>query len=150
MDGQTLVARSEVRRRPERVGAAQHALVRPPESDLPPARNMYDAKERERRAWHVSLGHDQVPGTETCRKETAVARVAVEQLDDAGRVARGADALLDAFTVDRVDHPDTSIHDESMGGTLEPFSRDDPAEPARKLVAREQFHWRWNAIETKI
>ena len=62
--------------------------------------------------------------------------MAVEQLDDAGRLAERADPLLDPVAVRRVDHPDASAAAHRVAGALHPARlRMDPAEREVELVA---------------
>jgi hypothetical protein len=71
-----------------------------------------------------------------------VAVVTVEQLEDAGRLARRANSLLDALAVDRVDEPDSSLRDERVRAAAQPLVVDDPSEPALELVAESDPHAR--------
>jgi len=83
--------------------------------------------------------NDVVPDTEPSGEGTAVAVVAVEQLQDARRCACGADPLLDTFPVDGIDDPDATVLDESVRA---PFHElvDDPAEASVELVAEPDPH----------
>ena len=49
----------------------------------------------------------------------AVAVVPVDELDDAGGLAEGTDALLQAGAVHGVDEPDTAVRAERVRGALE-------------------------------
>jgi hypothetical protein len=71
----------------------------------------------------------------------AVALVAVEQLDDAGRPAERPHPLLDALPVDRVDEPHAPVRAQGVRGALQEGGLGrDPAEPERSLVAEADVH----------
>ena len=76
---------------------------------------------------------------EPLRERRTVPRVSVEQLEDPGRFACAADSLLDAFTVERVDQPDATLHDERMRAAFHELV-DDPAEAGVELVAEADAH----------
>jgi hypothetical protein len=80
-----------------------------------------------------------LPDTEPSGEGTAVAVVAVEQLQDARRCACRADPLLDTFPVDGIDDPDATVFDD---GVRAPFHElvDDPAEATVELVAEPHLH----------
>ena len=80
-----------------------------------------------------------VTHTKSGSEGRAVTIVAVEQLEHTGWRAGRADALLDTDPVHRVDHPDATVHDESVRGALHELG-DDPAEAAGELVAKSDFH----------
>ena len=65
---------------------------------------------------------------------SAVALVTVDELDDSGRLAEGADPLVEARAVDDVRQPDASSDPERMRRALEALSLEMPAEPVLELV----------------
>ncbi|MEN3313288.1 MAG: hypothetical protein V7645_2617 [Actinomycetota bacterium] len=75
------------------------------------------------------------PGGE-CR---AGAVVPVEQLEHARRSAGSPDAFLDAVSVDWVDQPDTTVHDQGVRAAPHELV-DDPAEAAVEVVAEADSH----------
>ena len=138
VDADRLLARAEERDRPERVGAHEDALLRPPERDLLPEPVAHDGQHRERRArqlpWRDVVRHLEPRGH--CRGGTVVA---VEQLEHARRLAEREHVLLDALRLDRIDEPDAAVDDERvarlrLGGIL------DPAEPEVGLVRQADGH----------
>ena len=80
-----------------------------------------------------------VPDTELSREGGAVAVVAVEQLDDAGRCPGRTDSFLDPVSFDRIDHPDAAVVDERVRAPLHELV-DDPAEASLELVAEPDSH----------
>src|SRR6266545_4263094 len=87
-----LVAGFVVPRRAEHVATRENSLLLPPEHDLPPMTACADHTEGERS--ERLARHHMVRHTELLRERSTVAIVAVEQLDDARRLARGAPAGL--------------------------------------------------------
>ena len=69
----------------------------------------------------------------------AVALVAVEQLDDAARLAGGAHPLVQAGDVERIDQPDAAVDDERVRGAR-PGLAQSPAEAALELVYPAHVH----------
>ena len=67
------------------------------------------------------------------RELDAVATVAVEQLDDAGRRACGAHTLLNLGVVHRIDEPHAATGDERVRATPHEFVLD-PADAGLELV----------------
>jgi hypothetical protein len=137
MDCQPLIPCTEVRRGAQCIGADQHPAVGPPERDLFPrtAVSESDAGERTDRTLWYDVVADAEPGGEG----GTVAVVPVEQLEHARGGAGCPDAFLDAVAVDRIDHPDTPVHDEGVRATLHELSSD-PAEAAVELVAEADLH----------
>ena len=70
---------------------------------------------------------------EPLRPGRPVARVTVEQLQDACRLAERPDAVLELRRVDGVDQPDTAVHAQGVRGALEGLV-DRPAEAVLLLV----------------
>ena len=70
---------------------------------------------------------------EPLRDLDAVSAVAVEQLDDTGRRARGAHALLHTGVVHRVDEPHAVADDQRVRATPQELVLD-PAEAGLELV----------------
>jgi hypothetical protein len=137
MHGETLPAREEVRRRPEHIRADEHAPFRPPQRDLVPEAAANDRDEGER-ADRLSR-HDVQANTEPSGKRGAIAVMTIQQLDDPGRTAGGADPLFDAFAVDGIDQPDAAVDDERMRAAVHELL-DDPAEAGVELVAEADVH----------
>jgi len=137
MDCQALVPGAEVRRGAEHVGADEHAAVGPPERDFLPGTAVLDvdAGERTERAMRDEVVADAKPSGE-CGAGTVVP---VEQLDHARGGTGRPDALLDALSVDRVDHPDAAVHDERVRAALHELV-DNPAEAAGEFVAEADSH----------
>ena len=131
MHPEPLVPSPEVRRSAEHVGADEHSSVGPPERDLHPGAFVLDDDRSERA--ERPLRNDVMSDTEPGSERGAVAVVPVEQLEDAGRRACGADPLLDSIPVDGIDHPDPAVLDESVRAALHELV-DDPAEPTVELV----------------
>jgi hypothetical protein len=70
---------------------------------------------------------------EAIREHRAVARMAVEQLDNTGNGAGGANAPVDASVGNRIDQPDGGVSQQRVRAALQPFVLD-PAEPVAELV----------------
>jgi hypothetical protein len=137
MDGEALVACSEVGRRPQGIRADQHASLRPPERDLPPRSTLPHGQELEGRDRLQRYGV--MRNAEAARKERTVPIVAVEQLKDAGRVACRAHSLLDAVAGEGVDQPDAPARDERVRTAFHELV-DDPAEADLEFVAEPDLH----------
>src|SRR5262245_24991031 len=144
VDAERLAAeREEVRHRPERVGADEHAPLGPPQRRLPPLASL-DERDRFERA-DIDERDDVVRHAEPAGEGRAVARVAVEQLDHARWLTERAYPLVDdAVAVDRVDKPDAVSWEERVRGELQlralgrdpaeaPLLLVDPAWPAQSL-----------------
>jgi len=116
MDCQPLISRAEVRCRAEHIGADEHAAVRPPKRDLIPGMALLDSDAGERA--QRTVRDDVMPDTEPSREGGAVAVVAVKQLHDARRCARGTDTFFDTVPVDRIDYPDAAVLDECVRAAL--------------------------------
>ena len=136
MDCQPLISRAEVRCRAEHIGADEHAAVRPPKRDLIPGMALLDSDAGERA--QRTVWDDVMPDTEPSSKGGAVAVVAVEQLHDARRCARGADTFFDTVPVDRIDYPDAAVLDECVRAALHELVGD-PAEAPVELVAEAEL-----------
>lgn len=78
---------------------------------------------------------------EALGKRPAVAVVAVQELNDSGRLTGCAAALFDAVTLHGVYQPDTALHDESVRAPKQELV-DDPAESALELIAEPDLHER--------
>jgi hypothetical protein len=137
MQREALVARAVAARCAECVAAHEHAPLGPPDGDLlpAPAHPHHSKLERRKRL----LRDDVVRHAESSSERSAVAVVAIEELDDAGRLARSADALQDSLTVERVDQPDAFVDDQRMRAALDELV-DDPTEAALELVAEADAH----------
>jgi len=126
-----LVAGFVVPRRAEHVATRENSLLLPPEHDLPPMTACADHTEGERS--ERLARHHMVRHAELLRERSAVAVVAVEQLDHARRLARPADPFFDPLAVDRVEEPDSAVGYERMGTALEELVLDQPLEAGVKL-----------------
>lgn len=121
------------------VSAHEDTLLRPPEGDLLPPPRVPDDPELERRVRDRVARDDVTRHAEPARELGTVAVVTVEQLDDAGGLARGADPLLDSVARDRIDQPDAPVRDQRVRATLQELL-DDPTEAAFELVAEADSH----------
>jgi hypothetical protein len=136
MDAEQLVRGAEVGHRAESLRADEDAPGLPPEGDFTPPGHVQDLPGLEGRAGDAREGQPQVGHPEPFRQDRAVARVAVEELEDAGRLAQPAHPLLDAGPVHRVDEPHPAVGPERVRGALQErrLGRD-PAEAEVRLVA---------------
>ena len=132
MNPEPLVTGEEVVHCPERIAAQEDTSLGPPEGDLLPPAPHPDRNELERR--HARGRYDVMRHAETLRQLGAVPVVAVEQLQDPGRLAGAPDPILHAVAEERIDHPDAAGDDESVR-TARHELVDDPAEAAIELVA---------------
>ena len=132
MNPEPLVACEEVVHSPERIGADQHTSLGPTEGHfLPPAAHP-DRNELERR--HARGGYNVMRHAEALRQLGAVSVVPVEQLQDPGRLAGGADPLLHAVAQDWIDRPDAAGSGEHVRTARHELIHD-PTEAAVELVA---------------
>ncbi len=83
--------------------------------------------------------YDVKANTEPSGKRGAIAVMAIQQLDDPGRTAGGADPLFDAFAVEGIDQPDAAVDDERMRAAVHELV-DDPAEACVEFVAEADVH----------
>lgn len=134
MDPDELPACSVVPRGAECVAADEDTLSSPPERDFLPTAARADLAKRKRP--ERPARDDVMRDAEPLCERSAVAIVAVEQLDDSCRLAGSADSFLDSVTVDRVDHPDAAFHHERMGTTLEELVFHQPLESGVELAER--------------
>ena len=117
---------------PSDVGAEERPALRLPERDLAPEAVVPHRQRLERGAGDALEGaHER--DAEPRRPRRAVARVAVEQLQDACGLAERADALLELRRVDRVDQPDAAADAQRVRGAREGLV-DRPAEAVLLLV----------------
>jgi hypothetical protein len=132
MNAEPLVAGKVVVHRPERIAADEDTSLGPPEGDFLPSAPHPDRNELERR--HARGGYDVMRHAETLRQLGAISVMAVEQLQDPGRLAGGPDPILHAVAEERIDHPDTVGDNESVR-TARHELVDDPTKAAVELVA---------------
>lgn len=137
MDSEPLVPRAEVPRGAERIAAHEHTPVGPPQRDLSPGMAVLDPDESE--GAERALRNEMVADAEPSCERGAVAVVAVEQLEHAGGRAGCADSLLDVVSIDRVDHPDATVHGESVRAAFHELVGN-PAEAAVELVTEPDSH----------
>ncbi len=131
MHSEEVLAGSVVARRAEGVATREYPLFLPPKRDLLPVTACADHTEDERS--ERLARHHMVRHAELLRERSAVAVVAVEQLDHARRLARRADPFFDPLAVDRVEEPDSAVGYERMGTALEELVLDQPLEAGVKL-----------------
>jgi hypothetical protein len=135
MDAERFARRAEVPHRPERIRHHEHAQARPPERGLAPEAAAGDGQELERGALDP-LGRDDVKrDAESLSGPGAVALVAIEQLDDAARLAETARPRLGLGPGDRVDQPDAAVGRERVRRAPERVGVVEPAEAEILLVA---------------
>src|SRR6478736_1385677 len=116
----------------EDIGAEKRPALGLPERDLPPEAVVLHRQRRERGTGDaLECAHER--DAEPCRPGSPVARVPVEQLQDARGLAERPDAILELRRVDRVDQPDAAAHAQRVRGPLEGLV-DSPAEAVLLLV----------------
>src|SRR5687767_15998800 len=93
MDAERLVAGAEVAGAAECIAADERPAAWNPGGQLPPEARIDDADELETRPWELVNRDGEVRDAEQRRELGGVALVAVDQLDDPGRLAQ----LRDAF-----------------------------------------------------
>ena len=140
VNAERLATRAEVAEAPERVAADQDSFLREPERDLPPEPSAHDRQHDERGTRHVRERRQVEGNAEALRDRGAVALVTVDELDDSGRLAEGADPLVEARAVDDVRQPDASSDPQRMRRALEALSLEMPAEPVLELVTETELH----------
>ena len=133
MNPESLVAGEEVVHRPERIAADEDTSLGPPEGDFLPPAPQPDRNELERR--HARGGYEVMRHAETPRQLGAVSVVAVEQLQDPGRLAGGPDPVLHTVADKWIDRPDAAGGDEHVRTARHELVHD-PTEAAVELVAR--------------
>jgi hypothetical protein len=132
MNPELLVAGEEVVHRPERIGADEEASLGPPEGDFLPPPPHPDRNQLERR--HARGRYDVMGHAETLRQLSAVSVMAVEELQDPGRLAGRPDPALHVVTEKRIDRPHAAGGDEHVRAPRHELV-DDPTETAFELVA---------------
>jgi hypothetical protein len=137
MDGESFVSGAVVSRCPERVTRGEDTPRRPPQRDLVPQAPVPDRNELERP--DADLRYDVMRYAESRSQLCTVTVVPVEQLDDAHRFAGGANSLVEAVPVKRVDQPDAPVCDEGVRATLHELDGD-PAEAGCEVVAGTDAH----------
>lgn len=140
MDAEALAGRAEVAGAAEGVCADDDALLRKPERDLPPALEADDGSDDEGRSRQIGQRRDMERHTEPVRDRGAVALVPVEELDDAGRLAEGAEPVVEAVAVDRVGQPHTAVCQHGVRGAAQKLPLGQPAEAVLELVAESERH----------
>jgi hypothetical protein len=136
MNPKPLVAGEEVVHGPERIAADEDTSLGPPESDFLPPAPQPDRNELKRR--HACGGHDVMRHAETLRQLGAVPIMAVEQLQDASRLARRPDPVLYPVAEKWIDRPDAAGGDEHVRTARHELVHD-PTEPAVELVAKPEL-----------
>src|SRR5829696_9179785 len=134
MDAELLARSPEVADGAECVGHDESAKLRDPGRDLLPETRARERDDLERRG-RDSLHRNGVVGDAQRRGDIrAVARVAVEQLDDARGLAELRDSLDCGRPQDGIEDPDLTAALERVGAAPDPLLRD-PAEAVLELVA---------------
>ena len=117
---------------PRTSAQSERPALRLPERHLPPEAVVQHRQRLKRRVGEAfERAHER--NAEPRRPGRAVARVTVEQLQDACRLAERPDAVLELRRVDGVDQPDTAVHAQGVRGALEGLV-DRPAEAVLLLV----------------
>jgi hypothetical protein len=137
MDGKPLVPREVVARGAECVADRQDAARRPPQRDLVPKAPAPDRDDLE--GPKPGTRHDVMRNAEPGSQRGGVAVVPIEQLDHAGRFSGGADLLVEALAVERIDQPDAAVGDERVRATFHELVCD-PAEAGIELVTGADAH----------
>jgi DNA polymerase (family X) len=150
VDAEWLVSRAEVAEAPERVAADEDLLLRKPERDLAPEPASHDRQHDERRPRHVGERRDVEGDSEPVGDLSAVTLVAVDELDDSGRLAERADPLVEAGAVDDVGQPHASSGPERVRGALQPLSFGMPAESVFEFVTETELHGNTIAVAQQI
>lgn len=140
VNAERLAARAEVAEAAERVAAREDPLPRKPEGDLPPEHAPRDRQHDERRARHVGERRHVEGDTEALGDRRAVTLVAVEELDDPGRLAQRSDPLVDPRAVDDVCQPHAFSGADGVRRALQALSLGMPAEPVLELVTETEPH----------
>lgn len=133
MNPEPFVTGEEVVDGPEGIAADEDTSLGPPEGDFLPPAPQPDRNELERR--HVRRGYEVTGHAETLRQLGAVSVMAVEQLQDPGRLAGGPDPVLHAVAEKWIDRPDAAGGDEHVRTARHELVHD-PTEAAVELVAR--------------
>ena len=106
MDAELLARSPEIANGAERVGNDEGAKLRDPGRDLPPEARARDWEDLERRGDDPLHGHRVVRDAERRGHLGAVAGVAIEELDHAGRLAELRDPLERGLPQGGVEDPD--------------------------------------------
>ena len=109
MDAERLSSGAEVGEAPERITAHEDPLLGKPERDLLPEPASDDGQHHERCTRHVGERRDVERDAEPVGDRCVVALVAVDELDDSGRLAERANPLVEAGAVDHVRQPDAPL-----------------------------------------
>ena len=140
MDADRLVGGAEVAGRAERVADDQDPLCGEPKRHLLPEPAPDDRDHLERRVGHSVEGRHVERNAEAARDRRTVALVAVEQLDDASRLAELPDPLVDPGAVEDVREPDGASDSDGVRGALEAVAFRRPAEAVLELVDEAELH----------
>jgi hypothetical protein len=120
----------------EGVGHDERAALRPPEGNLAPEAATPDRAHLERGAREPVEGSLVDRNAVPRRECVGVPAMAVEQEDDAGRLAEAFDPPLDARSLERVEEVDPAVNRERVRGTGDGVGAlVDPAEAEVRLVA---------------
>jgi hypothetical protein len=109
-----LARATEVGRSPDCVSADEDGFLRAPEGRLPPAEAVDHTKHLERRPGNALKGHPEERHLEALGQRCAIPLVPVEELNDTGRLAERAHALLHPLCIHRIDEPDAFTREQRM------------------------------------
>src|SRR5215207_7256401 len=138
MHAELLVAGAEVAGAAERIGADERPAPWNPGGQLTPKARIDDADELDARPRQLVDRDGEVRDAEERRQLGRVALVAVEQLDDPGRLAQLRDAFERRLPGERVEEPDAVVTGHRVRRALHPLV-DLPSEPALELVAEAEL-----------
>src|SRR5215207_4582019 len=138
MHAELLVAGAEVAGAAERIGADERPAPWNPGGQLTPKARIDDADELDARPRQLVDRDGEVRDAEERRQLGRVALVAVEQLDDPGRLAQLRDAFERRLPGERIEEPDAVVTGHRVRRSPHPLV-DLPAEPALELVAEAEL-----------
>ena len=140
VDADRLVGGAEVADRAERVADDQDPLPGEPKCHLLPESAADDRDHLERRVGHSVEGRHVQRDAEAARDDRTVPLVAVEELDDAFRLAELRDPLVDPGPVEDVRQPHGVLDSDRVRGALEAVAFPRPAEAVLELVDEAKLH----------
>jgi hypothetical protein len=114
VDPEQLVTGAEVTRSSEGIGADEDSFFGPPESRLPPAEAVDQAKRVEWRYGNPLERHAEERHAEARGQRRAITVMPVEELNDTGRLAERQHTLLHAVCIQRIDEPDAVTREQRV------------------------------------
>jgi len=145
VDAEGLALRAEVAEAAQGIGAHEDPFLREPEGDLLPVTPALDRARLEQVGSLEQVERHAKPRRHRC----AVAFVAVEQLDDSGRLAELTDPLVETRSVDGVRQPDTVARADRVRGARDPLVLERPGEAVLELVAEFERHGKLLPVATE-